>query len=68
MDGPYDAPSYCAVEAEEGAREEDQDAPRWYSAVRRRSSMQYVNLGGGGTKVSRICLGTMNFGARRWRS
>jgi aryl-alcohol dehydrogenase-like predicted oxidoreductase len=30
--------------------------------------MQYVNLGASGTKVSRICLGTMNFGSRRWRS
>jgi aryl-alcohol dehydrogenase (NADP+) len=30
--------------------------------------MQYVNLGRSGTKVSRICLGTMNFGSRRWRS
>jgi aryl-alcohol dehydrogenase-like predicted oxidoreductase len=30
--------------------------------------MQYVNLGGSGAKVSRICLGTMNFGSKRWRS
>jgi aryl-alcohol dehydrogenase (NADP+) len=30
--------------------------------------MQYVNLGASGTRVSRICLGTMNFGSRRWRS
>jgi 1-deoxyxylulose-5-phosphate synthase len=30
--------------------------------------MQYVNLGSSSLKVSRICLGTMNFGSRRWRS
>jgi 1-deoxyxylulose-5-phosphate synthase len=30
--------------------------------------MQYVNLGASGVKVSRICLGTMNLGSRRWRS
>jgi len=30
--------------------------------------MQYVNLGASGVKVSRICLGTMNFGSKRWRS
>jgi aryl-alcohol dehydrogenase-like predicted oxidoreductase len=30
--------------------------------------MQYVNLGKAGIKVSRICLGTMTFGSRKWRS
>jgi 1-deoxyxylulose-5-phosphate synthase len=30
--------------------------------------MQYINLGSSGAKVSRICLGTMNFGSKRWRS
>ena len=29
--------------------------------------MQYVNLGGTGLRVSRICLGTMTFGSRAWR-
>ncbi|HXW14036.1 MAG TPA: aldo/keto reductase, partial [Terriglobia bacterium] len=29
--------------------------------------MIYVNLGSTGTKVSRICLGTMTYGARSWR-
>ncbi len=29
--------------------------------------MQYVNLGRSGLKVSRICLGTMNFGNPAWR-
>jgi aryl-alcohol dehydrogenase-like predicted oxidoreductase len=29
--------------------------------------MQYVNLGRSGLKVSRICLGTMNFGDPAWR-
>ena len=30
--------------------------------------MQYVNLGKAGLKVSRICLGTMTFGTRKWRN
>ena len=29
--------------------------------------MEYVNLGRAGLKVSRICLGTMTFGSRKWR-
>jgi aryl-alcohol dehydrogenase (NADP+) len=29
--------------------------------------MDYVNLGNTGLKVSRICLGTMTFGSRKWR-
>jgi aryl-alcohol dehydrogenase-like predicted oxidoreductase len=29
--------------------------------------MEYVNLGSSGVKVSRICLGTMTYGAKRWR-
>ena len=29
--------------------------------------MQYVNLGKTGLKVSRICLGTMTYGASKWR-
>jgi len=29
--------------------------------------MDYVNLGSCGLKVSRICLGTMTYGAKRWR-
>jgi aryl-alcohol dehydrogenase-like predicted oxidoreductase len=29
--------------------------------------MEYVNLGKAGLKVSRICLGTMTFGTRKWR-
>src|ERR1700674_3010696 len=29
--------------------------------------MEYVNLGASGVKVSRICLGTMTYGAKRWR-
>jgi aryl-alcohol dehydrogenase (NADP+) len=29
--------------------------------------MQYVNLGSAGTKVSRICLGAMTYGASKWR-
>jgi len=29
--------------------------------------MHYVNLGSSGVKVSRICLGTMTYGAKRWR-
>ncbi len=29
--------------------------------------MDYVNLGTTGLKVSRICLGTMTYGAKRWR-
>ena len=29
--------------------------------------MDYVNLGSSGVKVSRICLGTMTYGAKRWR-
>src|SRR5437762_3511494 len=29
--------------------------------------MQYVNLGSAGLKVSRICLGTMTYGSKKWR-
>ena len=29
--------------------------------------MQYVNLGSTGLKVSRLCLGTMTYGSRKWR-
>jgi 1-deoxyxylulose-5-phosphate synthase len=29
--------------------------------------MDYVNLGSAGVKVSRICLGTMTYGSKRWR-
>ena len=29
--------------------------------------MNYVNLGSAGLKVSRICLGIMTYGSRRWR-
>ncbi len=29
--------------------------------------MDYVSLGSTGTKVSRICLGTMTYGAKKWR-
>jgi 1-deoxyxylulose-5-phosphate synthase len=30
-------------------------------------SMQYVNLGKTGLKVSRLCLGTMTYGSSKWR-
>jgi aryl-alcohol dehydrogenase-like predicted oxidoreductase len=30
--------------------------------------MEYVNLGRTGLRVSRVCLGTMNFGSPEWRS
>ena len=29
--------------------------------------MQYVNLGSTGLQVSRICLGAMTYGSKRWR-
>src|SRR5450631_1789561 len=29
--------------------------------------MEYVNLGTAGVKVSRICLGTMTYGSKKWR-
>jgi len=29
--------------------------------------MDYVNLGSAGVKVSRLCLGTMTYGTKRWR-
>ena len=29
--------------------------------------MQYVNLGSTGLKVSRVCLGAMTYGSKRWR-
>ena len=29
--------------------------------------MQYINLGTTGLKVSRICLGTMTYGSKKWR-
>jgi 1-deoxyxylulose-5-phosphate synthase len=30
--------------------------------------MEYTNLGSAGVKVSRICLGCMTYGSRKWRS
>jgi len=30
--------------------------------------MEYVNLGSTGLKVSRLCLGTMTYGAKQWRA
>src|ERR1039458_7818642 len=30
-------------------------------------AMEYVNLGSTGVKVSRICLGCMTYGSRKWR-
>jgi aryl-alcohol dehydrogenase-like predicted oxidoreductase len=32
-----------------------------------KKDMDYVNLGSAGLKVSRICLGTMTYGAKSWR-
>ena len=29
--------------------------------------MDYVNLGSTGLKVSRLCLGTMTYGSKKWR-
>src|SRR6202167_3221118 len=29
--------------------------------------MEYVNLGSTGLKVSRVCLGTMTYGSKKWR-
>src|SRR5216117_4225039 len=29
--------------------------------------MEYVNLGSTGLRVSRICLGTMTYGSKKWR-
>ena len=29
--------------------------------------MEYINLGPTGTKVSRICLGCMTYGSKKWR-
>src|SRR5438132_4055047 len=29
--------------------------------------MEYINLGKAGLKVSRICLGCMSYGSRKWR-
>src|SRR5437660_8277226 len=34
----------------------------WYPRT-----MHYVNLGSTGLKVSRLCLGTMTYGAKKWR-
>ncbi len=36
--------------------------------VTQTGSMQYVNLGRSGVKVSRICLGAMSFGSPEWRA
>jgi aryl-alcohol dehydrogenase (NADP+) len=30
--------------------------------------MEYINLGNTGLKVSRICLGTMTYGSKKWRA
>ena len=32
------------------------------------NSMEYVNLGRSGTKVSRLCLGMMTYGNTKWRA
>src|SRR6201999_1049194 len=32
-----------------------------------RGFMEYVNLGSAGRKVSRLCLGTMTYGSKKWR-
>src|ERR1700761_2732993 len=32
-----------------------------------RGFMEYVNLGSAGLKVSRLCLGTMTYGSKKWR-
>ena len=32
-----------------------------------KTAMQYVNLGHAGIEVSRLCLGCMTFGSKRWR-
>ncbi len=29
--------------------------------------MEYVNLGSTGMKVSRLCLGAMTYGSKKWR-
>ena len=29
--------------------------------------MDYMNLGSTGTKVSRLCMGTMTYGSKKWR-
>jgi hypothetical protein len=29
--------------------------------------MEYVKLGSAGLKVSRLCLGTMTYGSKKWR-
>jgi aryl-alcohol dehydrogenase (NADP+) len=61
----YEAPAACA------------DAPRGVCLGRRDAvtcapheepTVQYVNLGSTGLKVSRICLGMMSYGSPRWRS
>src|SRR5438445_9996571 len=33
----------------------------------RPSAMQFLALGSAGVKVSRICLGTMTYGSKKWR-
>jgi aryl-alcohol dehydrogenase-like predicted oxidoreductase len=33
----------------------------------RENNMDYVRLGSSGLKVSRLCLGTMTYGAKKWR-
>ena len=30
--------------------------------------MEYINLGSAGVKVSRICLGCMTYGSKKWRA
>lgn len=38
------------------------------SCIEAVNAMEYVNLGSTGVKVSRICLGTMTYGAKQWRN
>jgi hypothetical protein len=39
----------------------------WALSAEKEGSMNYVNLGSTGLKVSRICLGCMTYGSSKWR-
>src|ERR1039458_8178198 len=45
-----------------GNRKNTEPRPSWYPR-----SMEYVRLGSTGLKVSRICLGCMTYGSKKWR-
>src|ERR1039458_7515660 len=63
--GHFQRPCQCGAESSAQAGSLPHGSgPR---APRYNPDMEYVNLGKAGIKVSRICLGAMTYGSKRWR-